>query len=310
MRQQQPQQRLLPLNNNNKRITENDEEEEEENKTTNNNAEMMMEKAKSDPKELERLKKNPIEGYPPKDLGILIPVAIRMEREFETVSYAERLERFIDAPELQEHWVAKDMERNKSNPAVVRQMELIELGQRYDDSRSQVEKDSIKSDMDAIEEEVQLAKKKLECTPASFLNEDIGDMSMEELELRRQKLRELPRVLQFMFLMGVPILEFEYEQYDTTKEAAVVDSELEVEMELGILIEHWYEQLLLIHEIPYEKQRLSKQNRRDAVLGYQRLPLKLQVFLQNRYGVSSSPTAAAAGEQVIATLEDRINTSS
>jgi hypothetical protein len=221
-----------------------------------------------DATDTERLRKNPLEGFAPDDLDLFLPVALAIEAEIPNATVEEQLAKFRDVPALQQRFQQKIQELIL-NPMEEMQ-ELENLRQKYLSSTSSVEKDTLKRQIDRLE-------LKLE-EPFSVTNSfcrDTKPMHQDELDVRVQNLKKLPKLLQGLYMRRNGIND-------------------DVDLELGILMEHYDEQLQLLDQLRYVTQ-LPATDRESAIRGYESLPTKVQAYFVKSAGL----TASASAEDVI-----------
>lgn len=219
----------------------------------------------------ERIKANPLEGFAADDFELFLPVAIAIEQEMPNATMNDKLIRFRDVPELQERF-QKKIQELVLNPMEEMQ-ELESLRREYLASSSSVEKDTLKRQIDRLE-----AKAEASYSVSDSFNRGIAPMSDEEKQLRIANLNKLPKLLQALYM----------------RRNGVDD---DTDLELGILIEHYDEQLQLLDQIRFVDQ-LPDTDRRDAILGYESLPTKVQAYFLESIDLKEG----TASEDVITSL--------
>jgi hypothetical protein len=218
-----------------------------------------------------RIKDNPLEGFAPDDLALFVPVAMAIEQEMPNATVEEQLVKFRDEPVLQQRFQEKIQEL-VLNPMEEMQ-ELENLRREYLSSSSSVEKDTIKRQIDRLE-----AKADVSFSLSDSFNRGIPPMSDEEIKLRIANLEKLPKLLQALYM----------------RRNGIVD---ETDLELGILIEHYDEQLQLLDQVKFV-QELPAADCEDAIRGYESLPVKVQTYFLKSIGLKDG----ASADDVIAGL--------
>jgi hypothetical protein len=218
----------------------------------------------------EYLRNNPLEGFNEEDLRLFLPVAQAIQDEMPKATAEEQLARFREAPELQHHFKKKIQELLVT--PMEDMQELENLKEQYLESSSSVEKDTLKRQIDRIEAQMDSP------SIANSFFRDIKPMSRDEMELRIENLEKLPRLMQAMFM----------------RRNGVLDG---IDLELGVLMEHYDEQLQLLDQVRYAKP-LAEDDRMDAVKGYESLPARLQTYFKESLSLDES----ASSEQVVDAL--------
>jgi hypothetical protein len=145
--------------------------------------------------ERRRLKRFPISGFDQEDLDLYLPVALEIEATMTNATVDEQLVALRERPNL------KDFFQTKIQALLVKPMEdmveLDNLKNRYLQTRSKSEKESIKREMERLEDAY-------DDDDSPFLVKDITEagtppMPEEEMELRLETMAELPQLLQELF---------------------------------------------------------------------------------------------------------------
>ncbi|KAI2496535.1 hypothetical protein MHU86_17977 [Fragilaria crotonensis] len=199
----------------------------------------------------ERIKENPLEGFALDDLELFLPVALAIEQAMPNATVDEQLVKFRDEPVLQQRFQEKIQEL-VLNPMEEMQ-ELENLRREYLSSSSSVEKDTIKRQIDRLE-----AKADVSFSVSDSFYRGIPPMSDDELQVRIANLEKLPKLLQALYM----------------RRNGIVD---ETDLELGILIEHYDEQLQLLDQVKFV-ENLPASDREDAIRGYESLPVKVKTY--------------------------------
>lgn len=226
-----------------------------------------------DMNEEERLKSNPLEGFGKDDLALFLPVALAIETEMQNATIEEQLVKFREVPSLQEHFQKKIQE------LLIEPMDdmdkLEELRNDYLKSNSGVEKDSLKRQIDQLE-----AKGSSPYTVSNSFYRGTKPMSQAELDIRIENLAKLPPLLQGLFMRRNGIMEG-------------------LDLELGILMEHYDEQLQILDQVRYVIP-MPATDFTEAVQGYEALPKKVKDYFVKSIGLEPG----ASSEDVVNKLGD------
>eukprot|EP00547_Thalassionema_nitzschioides_P003562 CAMPEP_0194208018 /NCGR_PEP_ID=MMETSP0156-20130528/6598_1 /TAXON_ID=33649 /ORGANISM="Thalassionema nitzschioides, Strain L26-B" /LENGTH=762 /DNA_ID=CAMNT_0038934903 /DNA_START=151 /DNA_END=2436 /DNA_ORIENTATION=+ len=215
-----------------------------------------------------RLERNPIRGWPERELELYIPVAKRIEATMPDAPFEERIDQFRTAPELE--GLRKEKTEEMNSP--LKQVEQLRaLYDQYFKSSSSVEKDTLKRQIDQLE--------KTDLFTVNSFDMKTKPMSEEELELRYKGLSQLPKVLQEQFLYRNNVLD---DKMDLKK---------------GIMLEHWDDQLQLLDQIRYIDD-LPEMDFKDAVQGFESLPNELKLEFTRTLNLSPESSSS----QVITAL--------
>lgn len=218
-----------------------------------------------------RLKANPMTGFDEVDLDLYLPVALQIEAEMPDATTEEHLAEFRSNPKLQEHFQKKIQELLASPMEDMQEME--NLRQEYLASSSSVEKDTIKRQIERLETQIENPYE----VSKSFYRAT-KQMSQEELSQRIENLEKLPSLLQHLFMRRNGILE-------------------EMDLELGILLEHHDEQLQLLDQVRYVTP-LPDNDRRDSIKGFNSLPDKVRAYFVKSLGLEPG----VSGDEVVDAL--------
>jgi hypothetical protein len=220
-----------------------------------------------------RDKEKPMAGFDSQDLELYLPIAFEIEERLGANTTEEKLEAFRKALELQEHF------SNKIQDLLVRPMEdmqkLESLKSKYLQSSSSIEKSQIKRQIDRLERTVE--------SESPFVYSDgvfreLPELTEEEIEQRLQAIKELPQVLQALYMR-----RNEVEGDD---------------LRLAIQVEHYEPQTQLLDQIRFLSP-LSEKTREEALKGYQSLPRAVQNYFCRNIGMEAGSKAA----DVISELE-------
>ena len=225
--------------------------------------------------ERRRLKAFPIGGFDQKDLDLYIPVAREIEAMMTNATMAEKLVAFREQPNLQEHFQAK------IQALLVKPIEdmakLDDLKKQYFSSRSRIEKESIKREMDRLEESYE------NDSPIAFAHSiyrGTPPMSEQEMELRLKTMGELPQMIQDLF-----------------KRRTGVESG--GSLRLAIELEHFEQQIQLLDQIRFLAP-LDSFARDDAINGFESMPESIRQFFCKNIGLAEDSNATT----VISKLEN------
>lgn len=222
-----------------------------------------------------RLDRNPIGGWPERELELYIPVGKRIEATMPDASFKERIDQFATAPELEELRIEKMEEMS----APLKQMEELQaLCQKYYSSSSSVERETLQRQIEQLEKK---ATEEPDYFAVNSFNMKTKPMSQEEQELRYEKLKQLPKVMQEQFLFRNNILNDK------------------MDLEKGIMLEHWDDQIQLLDQIRYIDD-LPDSDFKEAIQGFEALPNELKMDFIRRLDLSPD----SSSEQVIKALNN------
>ena len=207
-----------------------------------------------------RIKENPLEGFPLADLDLFLPAALTIEAAMPNATVAEQMVKFREDPNLQERFQQKIQELVLDPMADMQKLE--DLRDEYLSSSSSGEKDTLKVQIRRLE----AAAEKPYSVSDSFYR-GTKPMSQDELELRIENLKKLPKLLQGLYM----------------RRNGVSD---DMDLELGILMEHYDEQIQLLDQVRFIDP-MPNMDRMDAIRGYESLPAIVQEYFAKSMGLEA-----------------------
>ena len=216
----------------------------------------------------------PIAGFPPKDLDLYLPVALKIEEQFNMATTEEKMEAFRQAPELQEHFSKKIQDLLMSQMENLQKLESAKS--QYLQSTSSVEKDQLKRQIDALETTVE---NESSLSHSNHIYRKLPELTEEEIDQRLNAIQELPQVLQALYMKRNEV-------------------EGDDDLRLAIQLEHYEPQIDFLEQVP-NVSPLSEESRAEAIQAFQSLPQAVQDHFCRRIGMEAGSEAA----NVISELE-------
>ena len=219
--------------------------------------------------EIRRLKEFPIAGFEQEDLDLYLPVAYEIEATMGNATMDQKLVAFRERPDLQEHFQAKIQK------LLVKPMEdmkkIDDLKKKYLNSRSKIEKESIKREMERLEQTYENESPFFETENNIRRTKPMSD---EEMESRLLTMGELPELLQDLFKLrnGVQVSE---------------------SLKLAILMEHYEQQLHLLNQMRFLEGR-SDESRNEAIIGFDALPEDIRDHFCKSIGINGDSNGTVA----------------